>query len=185
MTTKNQIDLGLSGSSGTGSFVGTNSPTLVTPTLGVASATSINFGGTALQNYLQSTWTPTLTFATPGDLSVAYTTQTGIYTRIGDVVIAAFTLVCTPTYTTASGQAMIAGLPISAAQTNDTGSLGSQSVGISYPVGCTKMVFVTTASASTLSFVAMGTATASASVTTLNMATGVSVALAGTIMYHV
>jgi len=34
MTTNNQVDVGLSGSSGTGSFAGTTSPTFVTPILG-------------------------------------------------------------------------------------------------------------------------------------------------------
>lgn len=185
MATVNQVNVGLSGSTGSGSFVGNTSPTLTTPNIGAATGTSINFGGSTLSNYLQGTWTPTLTFATPGDLNVAYTTQTGVYTRIGDVVIAAFSLVCTPTFTTASGQVMVAGLPINAAQTNDTGSLGAQSVGITYPAGGTKMVFVTTSGAATLSFVVMGTTFASTAVTTTNVPTTVSVTLAGTIMYHV
>lgn len=42
MSTINQVGVGLSGASGTGSFAGTTSPTFTTPTLGVASATSIN-----------------------------------------------------------------------------------------------------------------------------------------------
>jgi hypothetical protein len=46
MTTGNQVDVGLSGSTGTGTFVGSTSPTLVTPTLGVATATSIAFSPT-------------------------------------------------------------------------------------------------------------------------------------------
>ena len=46
MATVNQVGLGLSGSTGTGSFVGSTSPTLVTPTLGIASATSITFSST-------------------------------------------------------------------------------------------------------------------------------------------
>lgn len=37
----------LSGTTGTGSFVGANSPTLITPTLGVASASSITFSSTS------------------------------------------------------------------------------------------------------------------------------------------
>lgn len=48
MATNNQVNVGLSGnnggSNGTGTFVGNTTPTLVTPTLGVASLTSINFG---------------------------------------------------------------------------------------------------------------------------------------------
>ena len=42
MATNNALNLPLSGNTGTGNFVGANTPTLITPTLGVASATSIN-----------------------------------------------------------------------------------------------------------------------------------------------
>ena len=46
MTTNNSVGVGLSGSTGTGSFVGATSPTLVTPTLGAATATSVAFSPT-------------------------------------------------------------------------------------------------------------------------------------------
>ena len=42
MATNNAVNVGLSGASGTGNFAGTTSPVFTTPTLGVASATSIN-----------------------------------------------------------------------------------------------------------------------------------------------
>lgn len=185
MATRNQIDLNLSGQTGTGSFVGSNSPTLVTPTLGVSSATSINFGGNALSNYLQGTWVSTITFATPGDLSVVYTTQTGVYTRIGDIVLAQFQLNCTPTYTTASGQFQVAGLPLSAANSNDTGAISIQTVGVVYPAGCTKLVFTSTAAASVLSFVGLGSAVASAPLTTVGVPSGTVLQISGSILYHV
>ena len=86
---------------------------LTTPTLGVASATSINFGGGALASYVPKTsFTPTFTFATPGDLSVSYASQVGLYERIGNVVTYQVILTCTPTFTTASGAIRIGGLPI-------------------------------------------------------------------------
>lgn len=185
MATINAVGNGLSGVTGTGSFVGSTSPILVTPIIGAASATSINFGGTTLANYLEGSWTPTFTFATPGDLSVSYSTQTGSYTRIGNIIVVNFSLTCTPTYTTASGQASIVGLPVVALLTNDTGSLGAQSVGITYPAGCTKLTFVTTASANTLSLVASGSVTASTAVGTAQMLTTISVSLSGSITYHV
>src|SRR3990167_1606815 len=43
-----------------------------------------------LDDYEEGTWTPVFTFATPGDLSVAYSTQQAIYTKIGRVVYVAF-----------------------------------------------------------------------------------------------
>lgn len=61
------------------------------------------------------TWTPTLTFATPGDLNVAYTTRVGIYSKHGRRV----TLTCsittsTFTFSTASGNCEITGMPFTA-----------------------------------------------------------------------
>ena len=46
MTTNNAVNVGLSGSTGTGSFAGSTSPTFVTPTLGAATATSLAFSPT-------------------------------------------------------------------------------------------------------------------------------------------
>lgn len=43
MATNNAVNVGLSGATGTGSFVGSTSPTLVTPTLGAAAATTLIF----------------------------------------------------------------------------------------------------------------------------------------------
>lgn len=42
MATQNAVNTSLSGQTGTGNFVGANTPTLITPVLGVATATSIN-----------------------------------------------------------------------------------------------------------------------------------------------
>lgn len=47
MTTNNSVDVSLAGQTGTGTFVGSTSPTLVTPVLGAATATSLNFGTSA------------------------------------------------------------------------------------------------------------------------------------------
>lgn len=47
MATNNMINVPLILSTGTGNYVGSNSPTFVTPTLGAASATSLSFSSTA------------------------------------------------------------------------------------------------------------------------------------------
>lgn len=123
MTTINQIGNSLAGASGTGSFVGSNSPSLITPNLDIASATSINFGGSPLANYIPPTpFTPTFSFATPGDLSVVYTDQTGFYSRIGNVVFFNMSVLCTPTWTTGSGGLRLNGLPINIAPIASSGS---------------------------------------------------------------
>lgn len=46
MATNNAVNTSLSGQTGTGNFVGATSPTLVTPTLGAATATSLAFSPT-------------------------------------------------------------------------------------------------------------------------------------------
>jgi hypothetical protein len=62
--------------------------------------------------YDERTWTPTLTFATPGDLAVTYAVQTGIATRIGRVRILSLQLLTsTFTHTTASGELRVSGVP--------------------------------------------------------------------------
>ncbi|WP_425404476.1 hypothetical protein [Hwanghaeella sp.] len=61
------------------------------------------------------TWTPQLTFANPGDLSVSYAAQNGTYLRIGDFVHATFEIVTSAfSHSTSSGNCQIAGLPFSA-----------------------------------------------------------------------
>lgn len=82
-------------------------PLMTTPTLGVASATSINFGGTALSTYLEGTWTPT-------DASISgltFAAATGNYTRIGRMVFA-YGQVTYPAVGVDTNPAKIGGLPV-------------------------------------------------------------------------
>jgi hypothetical protein len=65
-----------------------------------------------LDDYEEGTFTPAITFATPGDLSVAYSFQVGTYTKIGNRVIASVNIVTSSfSFTTASGTLSITGLP--------------------------------------------------------------------------
>lgn len=65
-----------------------------------------------LDEYETGTFTPSLTFATPGDLSVAYSTRSGFYTVAGNVVFINFTIITsTFTHTTASGNLRMSGFP--------------------------------------------------------------------------
>jgi hypothetical protein len=57
------------------------------------------------------TWTPTVDFATTGDLSVSYTDQTGRYIKIGPWVFTFARVRFTPTFSTASGNFQVKGLP--------------------------------------------------------------------------
>lgn len=141
MATNNAVNNGLSGATGSGSFVGSTSPTLVTPTLGVASATSIDFGGGALSSYVPLTaFTPTFTFATPGDLSVAYSIQDGFYVRIGDLVYFSYACRFTPTYTTASGIPRFGGLPLTSNTAVSFRAQATIAESTTWPVGVTQLV---------------------------------------------
>lgn len=75
--------------------------------VGALTATSINFGGTSLANYVEGTWTP----ADNSGAGLSFTGVSATYTRIGNIVIAT----CSFNYpATASGaNASISGLPIS------------------------------------------------------------------------
>lgn len=65
-----------------------------------------------LDDYEEGTFTPTLTFATPGDLSTAYSSRYGFYTKIGNIVFVTMRVTATTfTYTTAAGGLLILGLP--------------------------------------------------------------------------
>ncbi len=61
MATVNQIGLGLSGSTGTGTFVGANTPTLITPVLGAATGTSVVLSGKSTANNMISGFASTVT----------------------------------------------------------------------------------------------------------------------------
>lgn len=85
------------------------SPTLTTPVLGVASATSINFGGTTLSTYQTGTWTP----VDGSGASLSLTVGSASYTKIGRIVLIELNV----TYpNTANGSsANIGGLPFTSA----------------------------------------------------------------------
>jgi len=61
------------------------------------------------------TFTPSITFATPGDLALTAVTASGRWTRKGRRVYVELSYTGTPTYTTASGDFRLTGLPFAAA----------------------------------------------------------------------
>lgn len=107
-----------SGATGTTTtnLVFSTSPTLVTPTLGAALATSIKFGsGTVLSTYEEGTFTPVATAQTPGVTPPTFTYNC-FYTKVGRLVQVTGAIFITSAGT-ASGQMNIAGFPF----TNGTG----------------------------------------------------------------
>jgi hypothetical protein len=102
-------------STGSGSVVLATSPSLTTPTLGVASATSVNFGQDALNYYDEGTWTPT----DASGAALSLTVVAANYTRIGRYVVA----MCNIAYpaTADASSAVIGGLPFTAGNAGSTG----------------------------------------------------------------
>ena len=69
-------------------------------------------GGDSLVWYEEGSWTPAISAATPGTLSVAYTSRSGQYTRVGRQVTCSFNItISSITVGTSTGQALITGLP--------------------------------------------------------------------------
>jgi len=97
----------ITANTGTGSNVLATSPTLVTPNIGVATATSVNFGGSALSTYVQGSWTPT----DGSGAGLVFTSVAGSYTQIGNLV----TMTGNVTYpsTANTNAAVISGFPVS------------------------------------------------------------------------
>jgi len=81
--------------------------------LGVNSATAANL----LNDYEEGTWTPSYTGSTTG--SVSYGSRGGTYTKIGNLVVAWFSLVNFTTTGSWAGDLKVTGLPFTCNQTNN------------------------------------------------------------------
>ena len=101
--------LGGASATGTGGLARATSPTFVTPTLGVAAATSINFGDEALSNYDEGTFTGGVSFG-GGTTGITYNSQSGRYIRVGKLCYFGLAIVMTAKGSS-TGAALITGLP--------------------------------------------------------------------------
>jgi hypothetical protein len=137
-----------------------------------------------LDDYEEGTWTPTLTFATPGNLVVAYSTQAGTYTKIGRVVVLNYqTITSTFTHSTASGNFLLGALPF-------TPNASIAEVGTLAYAGITKATYTSfntlaPFSGTTLSVFASGSGVAGVNLTTADIPTGTQKVIDGTISFHV
>lgn len=132
------------------------------------------------------TWTPSLSFATPGDLSVAYTRQVGEYTLIGDWITVYFNIITSSfTWSTSSGNLVISGLPYTSENSSlvvNTGPL--QWTGIN--LASYTQVFPNLANnASSFNLFASGMGQIIASIQAAQVASGGTVRLHGSISYFV
>lgn len=140
-----------------------------------------------LDDYEEGTWTPVITFATPGDLSVAYSLRSGYYTKIGRLVSLSFAMVTsTFTHTTASGNLLITGMPFTPI-TTDANYRAYAPVLYS---GITKAGYAAFSSAlignsASIQVLASGSGVAVSNVVPADMPTAGTVALGGSVNYVV
>ena len=130
--------------------------------------------GTVVINSGVGSFTPTISFATPGNLSVSYEAQYGTYIITGNTITIAIKLIFTPTYTTASGEIIIAGLP--QPSNPATGNISQNiiivaGVGITYPTGISYPVAQINPGVATMNIQGYGTSSAGAYFTTTNFPT--------------
>lgn len=110
------------------------------------------------------TWTPTITTATVGNLSISYTAQTGTIIIIGGFALVRCQINFTPTYTTASGEVRIDGMPV-ASSSSWTGLFQTQGVGFAFPSGSSYILPLTNAGSTYFRMRGFGTAQADDAVT--------------------
>jgi hypothetical protein len=79
-----------------------------------------------LDDYEEGTFTPTLSYTTPGTLSVTYTNQNGYYTKVGNLVtVNIFIQLSAFTKGTASGDLILANLPFTSKNATRCHSVGN------------------------------------------------------------
>jgi|HubBroStandDraft_4_1064222.scaffolds.fasta_scaffold00045_5 hypothetical protein len=127
------------------------------------------------------TWTPVLTFQTPGDLSVAYTTQFGVFERIGNLVFVDVDIVTsTFTFSTASGELQVTGLPFHANEQYN-GMLEFQNVN---KASYTAIMAATSTGGNLIDFDTMGMGQSLAVVQASNMSSGSVTVIRFTLWYQ-
>jgi len=122
-----------------------------------------------LDDYEEGTWTPVLTFATAGNLSVTYGTQSGTYVKVGRLVTATCVVATSAfTHTTASGDLRITGIPFTAATAHYSNLVFN---------GINKATYTTVgprtaAGSGVLTFLASGMGVGSSAISAANVPTG-------------
>ncbi len=130
------------------------------------------------------TWTPVLTFAVPVGQTIVYSAQSGLYMKVGRLLIAKFTIT-TSTFTHSStGSLTVTGLPVTSADTDGNswrcGILRFQGI---TKANYTQFVPVVVRATKTFNVDASGSAQSVAQVTAADMPSGGSVDLRGMLFY--
>jgi hypothetical protein len=155
-----------------------------------AAARTVTFpdaNGTVVFGITETSWTPTFSFATVGNLSVAYVTQQGNYLQIGNIVFFNFDLAFTPTFTTSSGSALISSFPVSANASNGYSfyTMLSNNTNFTFTSGYTYLAGEIHSGSTNSFFVEGGSGKAFATLTTTSFATGTAYEFLGSGFYFV
>ena len=161
--------------------------TIDTPVVRFPATQVPSSGANDLDDYEEGTWTPSLTFATVGNLSVAYSTRAGYYTKVGRKVTCNFWIVTsTFTHTTASGNLRVSGLPFNTGASTLCGAGGGCAFEGITKASYTQITPLTsTDGVAYFNLYASGTGQAIAIISSGDMPTGTSKALIGSITYFV
>lgn len=137
-----------------------------------------------LDDYEEGTWTPGLTFVTPGDLNIVYAQQVGRYVKVGKLVTLWFSVATsTFTFTTASGNMNITGVPFTF-ENSQPNAIGSMEFGGGVTkAGYTQLNSQIQANTAIIVGFASGSGVVRSQVTAADMPTGGSVVLAGSIQF--
>jgi hypothetical protein len=129
-------------------------------------------------------WTPVLTFATPGDLAVTYSSRDASCTRLADNIfhLSFFMATSAFTHTTAAGALQVTGAPVGASSTISGGSAGGQFGGIT-KAGYTQVCSQINSSA-VISFTGSGSGVAPSTIVAADVPTGGTVRLWYSFVYR-
>ena len=144
---------------------------------------------TGAQSITYGSWTPDFTFATPGDLSVAYNVapfipQVGVYARIGNVVYVSWVIIFTPTFTTSSGSALITGLPFTSANITNYYALGINQIQNVTKAGYTAFLSQIMFNDTKIHIVGQGSGVLPVDVAAADITSGMTTNLSGSITYR-
>lgn len=129
-------------------------------------------------------WTPALTFATPGTLSVSYGTQLGAWIAFDEAVLLIMALV-TSAFTpgTASGAMLVTGLPFPAANIANQNYYSACNIAGYTKAGYTSVLARLVGNTSQLDFVADGSGNANALLQAADMPSGGTIVLTCNLPY--
>lgn len=129
-----------------------------------------------LDDYEEGTWTPEISFVSPGTLSVSYATQDGTYTKIGNIVTVRCAINFTPTLGTASGSFKVTGLPFTGISPSlgnaGSGAISNTNSSFTWPAGTTQITIQVNPGATEAGIAARGSGIGGAGFTPANLTNG-------------